>query len=149
MTHQLTTLLESIRGKQHLTVSALAAESGVSAAALYKAESGKPVQWDTLERSYGRYCEDNSDLYAELLAAWALTHCRKTIPPERLHQHIAALREDEASYVFQDKTQLPRLSSIFETMSPPERAELIDFCELYARHEPTRKIVRTWTEAIR
>ena len=132
--------LRELRGK--LEVKDLVRTSGVGHAAIYKAESGEPVRWSTIEEAYGPLCKSEAQ-YTDLLMLWALAQSRRQVKLMGATESMRALREETQGNLTADSDLLAR---IFEGMTPPDRKLFLDFAAMYRQQEPVRRMIHAFVE---
>jgi transcriptional regulator with XRE-family HTH domain len=147
MHHHFTNYLRDLRHHRQKSIEAVAQEAGVSSAALYKAESGKPVSWTTIEKAYAPLCPDKSSL-VRLLARWSLSKVRALeIDPVEVEAEASRLCDHTADYIAKNPEINDRINRILLGLTPPQRHSLIRFAESFAQSEHTREMAEAWLKA--
>lgn len=134
--------LRDLRGK--LSAKDLAERSGVALSAIYNAESEKPVSWKTVEKAYGPLCPGREQL-VHLLTLWSLT---QTSTPIGLYEAAGMMKtvvQEESGKVSREDAEM---IEEMQSMTLPERRNLIRFAKHYKANTATQKMVMAWMESM-
>jgi hypothetical protein len=134
--------LKQLRGS--IPIKDLAANAGLSATALYKAEGGEDtVQWKTIEAAYGDLCKYPAQ-YEEILMLWAMTQSERPVALYAAREALTSVLRDEGEMISKENAAVLRE---MEMMTVPDQRLFVTFAGHFRRSEHTRKMAEVWVDS--
>ena len=135
--------LRALRGT--MEVNELSQKTGVGRAAIYKAESGDPVRWSTLEAAYGQLCKRDED-YMDLLMLWAMQQSGRQVSLGAATEAMRKVREEASDSLEKWASRVARAT---EGMTPPEQQVFLEFATLFRKDAAVRRMIEAYLESSR